>query len=209
MRVEADAQRVPARSRSARPPCRRPPPPPAPSARPRPLVRSDVAYREASVGRPPAGVRQDVPSTPGSVAAAVIATALGPMSKLHVPSWARPSGTGVPKAGRRTTSAGAPPSGTFRLRLALGDHHAAAIPVARPARSAPEASALVLHHVGIQTNDLANSVDWYQSFFGCEPRVDAVRFLRAHAASAPRHPRSPSSPSPICGSTCSNDRTHD
>jgi catechol 2,3-dioxygenase-like lactoylglutathione lyase family enzyme len=24
-----------------------------------------------------------------------------------------------------------------------------------------------LHHVGVQTSDIANSIDWYQNFFGC------------------------------------------
>ena len=35
----------------------------------------------------------------------------------------------------------------------------------------PETSTLPLttHHVGIQTQDLANSVSWYQDFMGCVP----------------------------------------
>lgn len=43
---------------------------------------------------------------------------------------------------------------------------------ARPDRS----PALGLHHIGIQTEDLANSVDWYRSFFGCEQQWSLSRF---------------------------------
>ncbi|GAB1516585.1 VOC family protein [Actinophytocola sp. KF-1] len=34
----------------------------------------------------------------------------------------------------------------------------------------------VLHHVGVQTFDLANSVAWYRDFFGCETNWSTDRF---------------------------------
>jgi catechol 2,3-dioxygenase-like lactoylglutathione lyase family enzyme len=33
-----------------------------------------------------------------------------------------------------------------------------------------------LHHIGIQTRDLANSLAWYQDFFGCRPTWTAETF---------------------------------
>ena len=39
-----------------------------------------------------------------------------------------------------------------------------------------QSSALGLHHIGIQTDDLDNSVDWYRSFFGCEQQWSLSKF---------------------------------
>jgi catechol 2,3-dioxygenase-like lactoylglutathione lyase family enzyme len=42
-----------------------------------------------------------------------------------------------------------------------------------PAQPAPVPR---FHHVGIQTNDLDNSISWYQDFFGCRPSWSLITF---------------------------------
>jgi catechol 2,3-dioxygenase-like lactoylglutathione lyase family enzyme len=41
---------------------------------------------------------------------------------------------------------------------------------------APTAAAPRIHHVGIQTADLKNSVAWYEDFFGCRPSWSLSEF---------------------------------
>lgn len=41
---------------------------------------------------------------------------------------------------------------------------------------APSALTSRLHHIGIQTFDLADSISWYRDFFGCRPNWSVDKF---------------------------------